>query len=67
MTLRQFEREAARKQEEMRKGRHTKREVKKTHLKETEKDKNLLLVKLLKQKTVMKNVVSVCISFDGLL
>ncbi|KAM8742283.1 coiled-coil alpha-helical rod protein 1 isoform 2-T3 [Acanthopagrus schlegelii] len=43
MTLRQFEREAARKQEEMTKGRHTKREVKKTHLKETEKDKNLLL------------------------
>ncbi|XP_030294927.1 coiled-coil alpha-helical rod protein 1 [Sparus aurata] len=43
MTLRQFEREAARKQEEMKEGRHTKREVKKTHLKETEKDKNLLL------------------------
>lgn len=50
MTLRQFEREAARKQEEMKEGRHTKREVKKTHLKETEKDKNLLLVKLFKAK-----------------
>ncbi|XP_051257324.1 coiled-coil alpha-helical rod protein 1 isoform X1 [Dicentrarchus labrax] len=48
MTLRQFEREAARKQGEMREtqhlgSKHTKREVQNKQLKETEKDKNLLL------------------------
>lgn len=49
MTLRQFERDAARKQE-MREtqylgGTHTKRDVESKQLKETEKDKNLLLVR----------------------
>ncbi|KAM9348605.1 coiled-coil alpha-helical rod protein 1 [Symphorus nematophorus] len=48
MTLRQFEREAARKQEEMREtqhlGReHTKKEVQNKQLKETDKDKKLLV------------------------
>lgn len=75
MTLRQFEREAARKQDEMRGHlghEHTKREVQDKQLKEMERDKNLLLVRLfffffLKQKTVVKNVVSVFISLNGLL
>eukprot|EP00064_Thunnus_orientalis_P007078 superscaffoldBa00000766_g7097 len=48
MTLRQFEREAARKENQMREtqhlhSEHTKREVQNKHLKETERDKNLLL------------------------
>ncbi|GAA6233023.1 coiled-coil alpha-helical rod protein 1 [Lates japonicus] len=48
MTLRQFEKEAARKQDEIREtqysgGAHTKREVQNKQLKETEKDKTLLL------------------------
>ncbi|KAI3373565.1 hypothetical protein L3Q82_022153, partial [Scortum barcoo] len=48
MTLRQFEREAVRKQDEMREtlhlgSKHTKREVQNKQLKETERDKNLLL------------------------
>lgn len=55
MTLRQFEREAARKQDEMREtqrlgSKHSKREVQNKQLKETEKDKNLLLVRLFKTK-----------------
>lgn len=73
MTLRQFEREAARKQDEMREHlghEHTKSEVQDKQLKEMERDKNLLLVRLfffLKQKTVVKNVVSVFISLNGVL
>ncbi|XP_031176268.1 coiled-coil alpha-helical rod protein 1 isoform X2 [Sander lucioperca] len=44
MTLRQFEREAARKQDEMRETQqHTKREVQNKQLKEMEKDKQILL------------------------
>ncbi|KAF1378733.1 hypothetical protein PFLUV_G00193580 [Perca fluviatilis] len=44
MTLRQFEREAARKQDEMRETQqHTKREVRNKQLKEMEKDKQILL------------------------
>ncbi len=53
MTLRQFEREAARKQDEMREtqhlgSEHTKREAQKKQPKEMQADKNLLLVRLLK-------------------
>ena len=53
MTLRQFQREAARKQDVMRETQyfgatHTQREVQNKQLKEMEKDKNLLLVRLLK-------------------
>lgn len=48
MTLRQFEREAARKRDEM--SEHTKSKVQDKQLKETEKDKNLLMVRCLKAK-----------------
>lgn len=53
MTLRQFEREAARKQDEMREtqhlgSKHTKWDVQNKQLNETKKDKNLLLVRLFK-------------------
>lgn len=50
MTLRLFEKEAARKQDEMKETQHLggenrKSEVQNKQLKETEKDKNLLLVR----------------------
>lgn len=51
MTLRQFEREAARKQDDIHKHfghKHPKREVREKQLKVMAKDKNLLLVRLLK-------------------
>lgn len=73
MILRQFEREAARKQDEKRADmwqEHTKREVQDKQQNETEKHKNLLLVGLFffkKQETVLKNVVFVFISLNGLL
>lgn len=73
MILRQFEREAARKQDEKRVDmwqEHTKREVQDKQQNETEKHKNLLLVGLFffkKQETVLKNVVFVFISLNGLL
>lgn len=47
MTLRQFQREAARKQDEMREAQqHTKRGVQNKQLKETERDKKILLVRM---------------------
>lgn len=51
MTLRQFERRATRKQDQMRDARHlqnehTKRVVQNTQLKEAVKDKHILLVRL---------------------
>lgn len=55
MTLRHFEREAAKKQSQIKEtqhlqSEHTKRHVQYKQLKETERDKNLLLVALFKAK-----------------
>lgn len=65
MTLRQFEREAARKQGEMREAQHlgsehTKSEVQNQQLKETEKNTKLLLVRAFTAKECCEKCLIFC-------